>query len=210
MESQDSDLEIDAGMSSPLDYQIKSEDSLIGIGGPPSSGKDMLGSYFSFVHGYRRTAFADALKQELYHYNKAPKGALDTPEKQHYRKVMQDYGELKRKEYPYYWIQLTNLYGKVVVTDCRYKNELEEIERLSGKTIYVVNDAAELMRPKHSSETLRAENFDYTFHNEGCPSLHLITRLERLEHLLKLPRVNEYRVMLWYQDLQLNRIYHGR
>jgi hypothetical protein len=107
------------------------------IAGKAGSGKDTLGDWLVDNHGYRRVSLATPLKRiarELW-------PDLDWTEKQ--RPRLQQFGSVCRDVDPDTWIKLAwkdmvamNRSGyPVVVTDCRYVNELDYF---SGKGCTVV------------------------------------------------------------------------
>lgn len=125
---------------------------LIGLAGYAQAGKDTVGRAF-IARGFLRVAFADALKDEVAERLAEPYGVafeqarawLDTDGvKEQFRQLMIDHGEARRAEDPDYWIDAARLAwlenGDVVVTDCRYLNELREIIENGGQWLLVIRE----------------------------------------------------------------------
>jgi len=106
----------------------------------------------------------DANKGYIYAFN----------EPQTVRLMLQRYGtEAHRSIFgPDFWVDqlfpVGGFYGgrAIVVTDCRFQNELDRIKLLNGKTVFVERPALDLKDP-HSSEGLRPEWCDYKLDNSG-------------------------------------------
>lgn len=106
--------------------------------GKRGHGKDSCAKHLIQTQGYQRLAFADQLKNEVARQFLLPRYALDSVIlKERYRPLLQHYGTQKREKFgPEIWIreiikkiQDTSLDAKVVITDWRYKNELEIIRK---------------------------------------------------------------------------------
>lgn len=128
---------------------------IIGIGGCAGVGKDTVGksiiTYSAAIlnKGYRRIAFADKVKEELEDFTTSRFGFsclnATREQKEIIRGLIVGYAESKRKQNPEYWIYqikksvsdcLANNIG-VVITDVRYKNEVEYIQKSGGKVIFL-------------------------------------------------------------------------
>ena len=112
---------------------------IIGISGYATSGKSTVGDILCERHGFDQVAFADALKAE----------AIDagwSGKKDHLgRSFLQKLGEQRRKESPTYWIRkaldaIDKCGPRVVITDVRYRNELQMIRDRGGVLWRVVRD----------------------------------------------------------------------
>ncbi len=84
---------------------------------------------------------------------------------------------------PDYWIIESGLpmfSGSVVVTDCRYQNELDCIRQMGGRTVFVQDMDADHSPQRHCSEHLIVLDFDYSLCN--CKRRPELT-IARLLHL---------------------------
>lgn len=135
---------------------------LIGLAGKKGSGKDTVGRILAEHCGYRRQAFADALKREVVHtilrasttlwerhtprtlleYIEAHKhDLLDSPTGWP-RQLLQAWGTMRRDLCGEdYWIRELSLEPGVVVTDVRHQNEVTAI-RVAGGVIWWVERPA--------------------------------------------------------------------
>lgn len=119
---------------------------LIGISGKARAGKDLLAS-FMVAEGWVKLSFAKALKDQVkqsfnltdIHVNGALKETrLESLNGYSPRELMIDYGNLFRKYNENYWVNLVmeeavkDTTKNYVITDVRYKNELEIIRNYSG------------------------------------------------------------------------------
>lgn len=107
----------------------------VGLVGFAQSGKDTVAS---LLPGYRRIAFADALKADLIHIfqDVIPAGySTETwmsENKELLRPLLVEYGRAKRAFDPLYWVKRVNrermltswTKGRFVFTDVRYPNEV--------------------------------------------------------------------------------------
>lgn len=108
------------------------------ISGNATSGKDTFFTGLKLIFGdsVKRFAFADALKIDTDPlarriFNKTI-SCLSKDEKELFRPILVDYGNIMRKVNPLYWIeQVDNEIKKeeypdyAIITDCRYENEIE-------------------------------------------------------------------------------------
>lgn len=162
---------------------------IIGLSGVAQAGKDTAGKIL-VERGFTRFAFADALK-ELY-YNVDP---LVTPYA-HVSEIVDAAGWEAAKTYPEVRRGLQRLgteggrsvlgediwvivlfdrmnrdgNSNFVITDMRFPNEAEAIERNDGWTVRVLRESAGLAgdAARHSSETaLDGWSFDYVLDNNG-------------------------------------------
>lgn len=113
------------------------------ISGNATSGKDTFFTGLKLIFGdsVKRFAFADALKIDtspLAHriFNKTI-SSLSKDEKELFRPLLVDYGNIMRKVNPLYWIeQVDNEIKKedsldyAIITDCRYENEIEFFKKI--------------------------------------------------------------------------------
>lgn len=194
--------------------------TIIAIAGFKGSGKDTVGDHLCGTHGFKSTSFAKPLKRALcemfgwkHHmmqgktaasrawreqpdeFWSAQFGKPTTP-----RHIMQHFGtEVVRKHLlDKFWIsstkqELQNSVTSMVITDARFKNELDMVKQMGGVTIRVIrgsepewfNKAAwlnkhptwlkkilGLMLPEVTAVHVSERDwigweFDYTIHNDG-------------------------------------------
>lgn len=151
---------------------------LLGLCGLKGSGKDTVGAYLVKEHGFERKSFADKLKEsvaalfdvepwEIEQWKNDPgayacilsvKGEV-TPGLT-IRQFLQRYGtEAHRDVFGQdFWVnQLLPMGGyysgrNIVVTDVRFKNEIDRILTLDGHVIYVDRPALDQKDPHRSEE----------------------------------------------------------
>jgi dephospho-CoA kinase len=150
----------------------------LGFVGKAAVGKDALANYAAELYGFRRFAFADALKK----YDKELFG--ETKGKN--RKRLQDFGQFCRTIDPLVWVnqldkQLKQSDGNAIITDIRQWNELEYCKQNGFVIIKVVADdeiRLERMNERgdnftledlqHKTETEMDEfPYDYLIENNG-------------------------------------------
>ncbi|MEV5319155.1 hypothetical protein AB0K92_16120 [Streptomyces sp. NPDC052687] len=165
----------------------------IGIIGRARVGKDTAGKWFVDERGYRRVAFADALKEAAWKVNPwisvdawptfprrlADKVAGpnswerakdDYPE---VRRILQELGAAMRAVDPDIWIrpvlaqaiQANDAGTPVVVTDVRYPNEVDALKRAGFRLIHI--DRPGVPQLDHESERLGPEAAHYLVQNDG-------------------------------------------
>lgn len=165
---------------------------LIAIAGAAGSGKDSTASILESIFGFQRRAFADKVKIEvseilagispidaaaphlvrlLLRENLGhPERAWEKPTTPEIRTLLQLYGtEYRRDQYGKdYWInRLGRLPGKAVITDLRFRNEMEFIRRLGGQC-WLIDGRGEPSYAFHSSEAdLSGEFFDLVIRNDS-------------------------------------------
>lgn len=139
---------------------------IVGVCGFIGSGKDTLASILVNEKGYTRLSFADSLKDSISVTFGWDRAMLEgnTPESRQWRetvdewwsnrlnipnltprRVMQIWGTdvLRNKFHPDIWLASlenkirTSRCDKIVISDCRFINELETIRRLGGEIVWV-------------------------------------------------------------------------
>ena len=118
---------------------------LVGVLGAQRAGKDTFGKVvIAHDKSCKLSAFGDVLKEELGWNGNDWSG----PKSDRGRKLLQEYGEGKRREYSNYWID--RLHNKIkdyadctIVTDVRYINEIEFVLKNKGDLVYIHNEKKE-------------------------------------------------------------------
>lgn len=138
--------------------------SILGICGFAGSGKDTLANYLIQEHGYIKLSFAGAVKDAcsaIFGWDRAMLEG-DTKESRAWREVEDSWwsarlgmpGFSPRKAlqmlgtdimrnhfHEDIWIAVIEnklrMYSKVVITDCRFPNEIAMIQRLGGKILHI-------------------------------------------------------------------------
>lgn len=158
---------------------------LIGVTGLARSGKDSFG-YACVKQGWRRTAFADALKVATAHIaNEQSHLYFDDVTKEEFtdalgmtrRSALQKVGKAVRDSVgPETWVRralqewAANGCPPTVVTDCRYPNEAEAIRKLGGTIVRIVRPGSGLAGEagQHESEARLPDNLvDVEITNDG-------------------------------------------
>lgn len=163
--------------------------ALVGLVGLKQSGKDSFASRLVSMHGYRRLAFADALKAAAYRTNPligdrlrlAPFVDLVGWEaakssKPEVRRFLQEFGVAMRENvHPDVWVAIVRaeaaalLYARtpVVITDVRFPNEIEAIRELGG-VIARIDRPGQADSDGHISEhAWRSVDPEFEIHNDG-------------------------------------------
>jgi hypothetical protein len=176
----------------------------IGIIGRARSGKDTAGKWFVDERGYRRVAFADALKEAALRVDPI----VDTTEYGDYtvdlstvvadlgweeakdahpevRRFLQELGSAMRAVDPDIWIrpvleksiEANDAGVPVVVTDVRYPNEVDALKRAGFHLLHINRPG--IPQLDHESERLGPEAAHYLVQNDG-DFAHLGEQLERV------------------------------
>jgi len=161
---------------------------IVGLSGFARSGKDTAAEVLISSYGFKRMAFADALKADL-------KGMIGTAletigkdvslynemlttSKETVRPIMVEYGRIMRDLYAPYWIDrlFSDMLGtegnRFVITDCRYENEAKEIRKFGGIVVGITRPD---VIPANAEEEMSFSKFtpDYTINNDaGIVRLH--------------------------------------
>jgi hypothetical protein len=165
----------------------------IGIIGRARSGKDTAGKWFVDGRGYRRVAFADALKEAALKVDPIVdqrwEGSQLVPlslarvvrgwgweyakEMRGVRRILQELGSAMRAVDPDIWIrpvlakaiEANDAGVPVVVTDVRYPNEVEALKRGGFKLLHINRPG--IPQLDHESERLGPEAAHYLVQNDG-------------------------------------------
>lgn len=164
---------------------------VIGLAGHMGSGKDAAGKILSH-YGFRRIAFADAVRheaEEAIRLGKLPAGlpyyirtiVSDMPPEEIWKKpttdrsrrLLQWWGtEYRRSQHPLYWVDsvrntIQSIGGNWVITDVRFANETDMIRSVGGQVWRI--DRASLANgiPNHISERVGELKVDMVINNNG-------------------------------------------
>lgn len=170
---------------------------VIALTGLKQSGKDTVASYLVEEHGFTRVAFADPVREHIYTLNpilhitydlrtgvQGPirlakfvdlNGWEKAKEHPEVRRLLQIYAtEVIRDQVdPDMWLNLglgkiRKINGPVVVTDMRFKNELQAlVSRLHARTARVNRKAATHADAHRSEHELAGVKLDYDIDNNG-------------------------------------------
>ena len=194
---------------------------IIGIVGFIGSGKDTVADYLVNFHGYKRESFANSLKDAVSQVFRWPRELLEgrTKESREWRETPDEWWSkrLKQDITPRYVLQywgtevvrkgfhddmwvaslehrLLNSQNDIVITDCRFPNEIKAIRAAGGRVIRIkrgpepvwFNDARSMNKgpsrnmswalSKHNIEELGihasetawvGQKFDATLNNDG-------------------------------------------
>ena len=205
---------------------------IIGIVGFIGSGKDTVADYLVNFHGYKRESFANSLKDAVSQVFGWPRELLEgrTKESREWRETRDEWWSkrLKQDITPRYVLQywgtevvrqgfhddmwvaslehrLLNSQNDIVITDCRFPNEIKAIRAAGGRVIRIkrgpepvwFNDARSMNKgpsrnmswalSKHNIEELGihdsetawvGQKFDATLNNDGSLD-ELYTQVER-------------------------------
>jgi dephospho-CoA kinase len=170
-----------------------SRPTIIGITGKKFSGKDTLGKLF-INYGYRKIAFADALKDTVKNIfdfteeqvNGTQKEIVDEYWKKTPRQIMQFIGtdmfrnhmselipEIDKNIWCYVVkrkienAQQKNKNSLFVITDVRFPNEAEIIKNMGGVIIKITRDNIENSDVHESENSINLINYNYVFENNG-------------------------------------------
>ena len=120
---------------------------IIALGTRKQVGKDTVGKYLIEKYGFKRLAFADALKedvQDILDYAGIDYDPADEENKEIFRPMLIAYSELRRHLKPTYWldkvVEVIDTFPDIdyVVTDMRYPNEADAL-RDKGAVIVRIN-----------------------------------------------------------------------
>lgn len=165
---------------------IKKSYDVIGLTGYAQSGKDTLASILVERYGYRRVAFADAIREFIYEVNPmvacSPTGYLkdlvnlvgwdSAKQEPQVRRLLQDLGVAARKLIDEdIWVKVAlrsvSPGDRVVITDVRFENEAKHISELGGQLWRVKRPGVEAVNAHISETQMDGYKVDQIFLNNG-------------------------------------------
>lgn len=162
---------------------------IIGLNGLSGSGKDTVAKYLVDNYGYRRMAFADPLREFLYHFNPSvrtregilrPLKEIVETEGWHnaqlvhpeVRKLLQRFATdfVRNKVDSMFWVKLSmfaiDKNADIVFSDVRFANEADTITKHQGVNLHINSDRAKLFQMNHASE-VQVVPYQYQIDNNG-------------------------------------------
>jgi hypothetical protein len=169
---------------------------LVALTGYARAGKDTFGTVLGVTYGFKRVAFADALKRMAMRLDPIleVEPDLDTaPYKARLSQICEMYGGLEKaksldcvRQYLQQlgvearetfgrdaWVKAARLdealeeYGEVVVTDCRFRNEAQAVKDLGGYVVRVTRPGVTAVNGHISEHDLDDWKVDATVSNGG-------------------------------------------
>jgi len=135
---------------------------LIGVSGKAGAGKDTIADSLVKYAGFFKASFALPLKIEGMVKMGFTRSEVFETKPPHVRHWLQTYGDGQRKADPEYWIRkldsLIQGRERVVISDVRYPNEVEYVQRRGGRVIRVLHAG----RPYPLEGTPAAEHISET------------------------------------------------
>ena len=154
---------------------------LVALAGKAQSGKDTGAKTLVEEFGFKRVAFADAIKRMAQDINPWvesagtdlcnflewwPGGWDEAKQNSDVRGFLQHLGVAVRNQDPEFWLRAAGITeGNIVVTDVRFLNEVDYIDRLGGDVIRVVRPGTAV--GTHVSETDLDQLHLVEIHNSG-------------------------------------------
>ena len=167
---------------------------IIGISGYARSGKDTVASYLVEEHGFKRLAFADAIREFIlkinpilhdgFRLNETVKmyGWEIAKSKDEVRRLLQETGMTARLMFGEdFWVEQAFAHADptqdYVISDVRFPNEADYIKDLAG-AVWRINRWGVAPINKHASEVaMDMYEFDYVIDNDGPLSkLHFMAK----------------------------------
>lgn len=162
---------------------IPDDVKIIGIVGRAGSGKDFIADNFFLPMGYHPVAFASNFKWKVVGSGFTYEEVFDTKPPDVRRLLQQEGTERGRDAYGrQLWIRTVEAHihflrercnmKKFIMTDVRFKNEMQWVRSLGGKLAFIDSDRAYQMNAEamaHPSETemmtVPKDSWDYVFNN---------------------------------------------
>lgn len=144
---------------------------IVGLAGKKQVGKDTVAKYLSLKYGYQKLAFGDFVKNEVKTMLKAVGIIYQEEDKEKFRWLLQRWGDFRKEQDPQYWIKKVfhevQKYPRVVISDCRFINEIEEVKKRGGVVFKIIRNTN--LKDSHPSEKEidLYQNFDAIIENNG-------------------------------------------
>lgn len=170
--------------------------TIIALIGMKQSGKSTASKYLQEKYGFKphnfkdalieeiKTYFPDFIKAECELYNCTPEELFEK-KPGHIRQLMQNFGtELRRKQNPDYWVnkwwQNAEYESKIVVDDCRFHNEANEIKVRNGIIIKIIRTGQENKDLHQSEQEFNQIIPDYTIEVATGEQIKLYEQLDKI------------------------------
>jgi hypothetical protein len=173
----------------PRETQYANGTPLIGLCGYAQVGKDTVAGFLK-TQGWTRVAFADALRDVLYALNPIVQGGSyfervqDLVDRHGWDKAKVDYQEIRQLLQRLgteagrdtlgenVWVRIGEdkieaANGPVVVTDCRFPNEVQLIKRRKGTLIWIERPGTGAANAHASEHSVTRDDCDIVLNNNG-------------------------------------------
>lgn len=138
--------------------------NILGLCGYAGSGKDALGKLLVERHGFKRIAFADALKRHC-----MARG-WDGQKDEKGRRLLQEVGMEMRDRDPDFWVSIALDKidrERIVFTDVRFPNEVRAIRSLGGAIVRIIRPGVGPVNDHVSEVACDGIKADYDILNDG-------------------------------------------
>jgi hypothetical protein len=176
---------------------------IIGLAGYARSGKDEVAKILVNDYGFRRVAFADAIREFLLRVNPILENGNRLNEtvkeigwdlaksRDETRRLLQEVGVTARDMFGQdFWVGIAlkklEFQSRIVVSDVRFKNEVYAIQQLEGKVFRVMREGVGPIN-NHVSET----EIDDVYVNGYIPNNGTLEDLQEYVHNLMRPYANK-------------------
>jgi len=125
---------------------------VLGLIGAKDTGKDVISGFFVREKGFKKFAFADKIKEGYYlnsgHTEEEFKSSRNLPKEEEIRKGLWEYSDEKISKYGKLYfiapiIEEIKICNKVIISDIRKEEELEELLKIDAKIIYIYKNVDE-------------------------------------------------------------------
>lgn len=145
---------------------------IIGLAGKKQVGKDTVANYLVNKFGFKKVAFGDFVKAEIKEILKKFAGInYSEKNKEKFRTLLQAWGDIRRLQNPNYWIEKLFFeikdFPKVVISDCRFIKEIEEVKKRGGFVFKIVRNLSFFDSHPSENEVDLYQNYDAIIENNG-------------------------------------------